>query len=65
MVSTHAIYAANQVRFKPVVLCCMSHHPLSPIFPICLLLNKGVYAVKKHFYPSVDVQVTEEAVLDP
>ena len=35
------------VQFRPEVLYCMSHPPLSPIFPICLLLNKGVYAKKK------------------
>ena len=33
---------------QPEVLCCMSHNPLSPIFPIRLLLNKGVYVLKKN-----------------
>ena len=36
------------VRFQLEVLCCMSNTPLSPMFPICLLLNKGVYAGKKN-----------------
>uniref|UniRef100_A0A671Z2L5 Zinc finger RING-type eukaryotic domain-containing protein n=1 Tax=Sparus aurata TaxID=8175 RepID=A0A671Z2L5_SPAAU len=41
VVRAHAKYAADSGRFWLEVLCCMSHPPLSPI---CLLLNKGVYA---------------------
>ena len=47
MVRAHAIYVADSSSIPAGGPCCMSHPPLSAIVPICLLLNKGVYAKKK------------------
>ena len=51
------------VRFQPEVLCCMSHPPLSPVFLICLLLDKGVYARKNLIGSTMILQFMVDCVL--